>query len=114
MDQNKTLPRLIRFKEAPAYLGMNRNRFNEEVRPYIAEIRMGIQGVAFDRLDLDAWVEQYKHCNGRPALRRSVWDEEECQDSPKEARSGTSTKKSTELEFAKALERVGLKKQKNT
>ena len=108
------LPRLIRFRDAPTYLGMDRNRFNNEVRPHITAIPIGIQGIAFDRLDLDAWVEQYKRCNGCPALRRSVWDEEECQDSPKGARSGTSTRRSTEFEFAKALERVGLKKQKNT
>ena len=24
----------------------------------------------FDRLDLDAWSEHYKDCNGRPAKRR--------------------------------------------
>ena len=26
-------PRLIRLRDAPAYLGMDRNRFNREVRP---------------------------------------------------------------------------------
>lgn len=28
------LPRLIRFRDAPAYLGMDRNRFNSEVSPH--------------------------------------------------------------------------------
>jgi len=27
-------PRIIRFKDAPRYLGMDRNRFNAEVRPH--------------------------------------------------------------------------------
>ena len=27
------LPRILRFRDAPAYLGMDRNRFNAEVRP---------------------------------------------------------------------------------
>ena len=111
---NTILPRLIRLRDVPTYLGMDRHRFNNEVRPHLREIPIGIQGIAFDRLDLDAWVEQYKHCNGRPALRRSVWDEKECQGSPKGERSGTSTKKSTELEFAKALAQIGSKKRKNT
>ena len=28
----KILPRFIRFRDAPTYLGMDRNRFNAEVR----------------------------------------------------------------------------------
>jgi hypothetical protein len=48
-------PRFIRVRDAPAYLGMDRNRFNREVRPLLACIPIGIQGVAFDRLDLDRW-----------------------------------------------------------
>ena len=60
-------PRLLRFRDAPHYLGMDRNRFNAEVRPHLTEIRIGRQGVAFDRLELDAWVDHYKSRNGRPA-----------------------------------------------
>ena len=52
-------PRLIRLRDAPAYLGMDRNRFNREVRPALLEIRIGRQGVAFDRLEMDAWVDHY-------------------------------------------------------
>jgi len=39
-------PRLIRFRDAPRYLGMDRNRFNTEVRPYLVKIsvRYGIPG----------------------------------------------------------------------
>lgn len=47
-------PRLIRLRDAPAYLGMDRNRFNAEVRPCLTEIPIGKQGIAFDRLELDA------------------------------------------------------------
>jgi predicted DNA-binding transcriptional regulator AlpA len=54
------LPRLLRLRDAPAYLGMDRNRFNAEVRPYVIEIPIGEQGIAFDRLELDAWVDHYK------------------------------------------------------
>ena len=110
----KFLPRLLRFRDAPTYLGMDKNRFNNEVRPYVTEIPVGSQGIAFDRLDLDAWVDDYKKCNGRPAHGRSVWDVKGCQDFVREARPGTSTKLSTEFAFAKALEQVELKKRNNT
>jgi hypothetical protein len=43
------LPRLIRLRDAPFYQGMDRNRFNAEVRPFLTEIPIGDQGVAFDR-----------------------------------------------------------------
>ncbi len=69
-------PRVLRLRDAPRYLGMNRNLFNAEIRPYLTEVRIGRQGVAFDRLELDAWWEQYKSRNGRPAARRNKpWDE---------------------------------------
>ena len=59
------LPRFIRLRDAPFYLGMERNRFNQDVRPYVDEIPIGKQGVAFDRLDLDAWADEYKRHNTR-------------------------------------------------
>ncbi len=65
-DSKQLLPRLIRLRDAPYYLGMDRNRFNAEVRPSLTEIPIGKQGVAFDRLDLDAWADDYKRRNGRP------------------------------------------------
>ncbi len=58
-------PRIIRLRDAPGYVGMDRNRFNREVRPYLMEIPIGKQGIGFDRLDLDRWVDHYIHCNGR-------------------------------------------------
>jgi len=48
------LDRLIRYRDAPRYLGMKRNRFDSEVRPGLTEIPMGERGIAFARLDLDA------------------------------------------------------------
>ena len=70
------LPRLVRFRDAPGYLGMDRNRFNRDVRPHLTTIPIGQQGIAFDRLELDAWVDAYVSCNGRPAARRNKpWDE---------------------------------------
>ena len=107
-------PRLIRLRDAPIYLGMDRNRFNAEIRPRLIEIPIGQHGIAFDRLDLDAWVDHYKDCNSRPAQQESVWEQNECQALSSEATPGTSTKESTETEFAKALAQVSSKKQKGT
>src|SRR5262249_48383957 len=58
-------PRFIRLRDAPAYLGMDRSLFNLTVRPTLTEVTIGRQGVAFDRLDLDAWADEYMRRNGR-------------------------------------------------
>lgn len=110
-------PRLIRMRDAPLYLGMDRNRFSRLVRPYITDIPIGQQGVAFDRLELDAWATHYMKCNGRPAARRTTpWDKprEPCLGSPKEAMSGISTRESEAAEFAKALAKLTSKKRSST
>ncbi len=53
--------RLIRLKDAPTYLGMDKNRFSKDVRPYIPNLPIGRRGIAFDRHDLDRWVDDFKH-----------------------------------------------------
>lgn len=93
---------------------MDRNRFDDEVRPYMIEIPIGIQGLAFDRIDLDAWADHYKACSGRPAERRPLWDENKYQAWSNVTKSGTLTKKLTDDGFAKALEQGTLKKLKNS
>ena len=107
MSALNILPRLIRQRDAPGYLGMDRHRFNEVVRPNLIEIPIGSQGIAFDRLDLDAWVDDYKHCSGRPAAtnHRSLdkWDEKEHRVSKNVASSGVLRKGFSDADFAKAL-----------
>ena len=88
------LPRLVRLRDAPAYLGMDRNRFNTEVRPCLTTIPVGQQGIAFDRLELDAWVEDYISRNGRRPKAPKLEDDTcqnvtECRGSAKKAGSGT-------------------------
>lgn len=112
---NQLLPRFVRFRDAPFYLGMDRNRFNTEVRPYLTKIPIGRQGLAFDRLELDAWVEEYISRNGRPAaIRRKPWDEQERRASLDGVESGTSTRQSEATAFAKALARTVSKKRRTT
>ena len=64
-------PRVIRFRDAPRYVGMDRNLFNAEVRPYLTEIPIGKQGVGFDRLELDAWLDEYSRPQRASRTERS-------------------------------------------
>jgi hypothetical protein len=90
------LPRLIRFRDAPLYLGMDRNRFNVEVRPNLTAVPIGQQGIAFDRLELDAWVDDYISRNGRRPKASKLEDDvcletkTECRVCVSETGSGTS------------------------
>ena len=117
MSNIHIIPRLIRLRDAPSYLGMDRHRFNKEVRPKVTEVPMGTQGIAFDRLDLDAWVDDYIQCSSRPAAsnRRNleIWDENARQESTKKVVTGKSTKKSLDSDFAKALVLATSRKQKS-
>ncbi len=95
---------------------MDRNRFNIEVRPLVTEVRIGTQGIAFDRLELDAWVDDYLARNGRPGQSKGVtsWDANETPASSAGQDDGSSTNASAGSVFAKALERLSLKKRNDT
>lgn len=110
------ISRIIRFRDAPRYLGMDRNRFNAEVRPCVTEVRIGQQGVAFDRLELDAWVDEYFVRNGRPGRTKGAtsWDANETPASRGGQDDGSSTNGSAGNVFAKALAQISLKKLNGT
>jgi hypothetical protein len=110
----KVQPRIIRFRDAPFYLGMDRNRFNAEVRPYLTEVPIGKQGVGFDRLELDAWVDEYVTRNGRPAEKGvQQWGANRYPASSSVQGFGTSTSGSAGGEFAKALDQLASRKRSN-
>jgi hypothetical protein len=74
---------------------MDRNKFNIEVRPSLTEIWLGPQSVAFDRLELDAWIDDYIARNGRRPRASTTEDDicqtaTECQASASRAGCGTS------------------------
>jgi predicted DNA-binding transcriptional regulator AlpA len=109
MNRQAVQPRLLRLRDAPRYLGMDKNRFNREVRPWVTVIPIGSKGVAFDRLDLDAWVDEYKCRNGRPpahieGTRSSELPER--QDSSSVGRFGISKRSSEERAFERAVQRA--------
>ena len=64
-------PKLIRMRDAPAYLGMSLRVFNQTVLPNVREVVVGIQGVAFIRDELDQWAEDFFELYGvaKPASR---------------------------------------------
>jgi hypothetical protein len=102
-------PRIVRFRDAPAYLGMDRGRFNAEVRPHLTEIPIGVQGIGFDRLELDAWVDEYVARNGRPGRSKGdmSWDAEKYPASSCGPACGISTSVSSAGEFARPLAQLG-------
>ncbi|MGL6246243.1 hypothetical protein [Pseudomonas sp.] len=121
------LPRFIRAKQAPAYLGMCRAVFDAEVRPQIREFPIGKQGVAFDRLELDAWADAYiesmaiekasNEDNNRPRSGRqgvNKWREKQSPASTRGTGFGTSTKSSEVSDFKKALDQAKGRKQSST
>ena len=98
------LPRLLRASIAPKYLGMTRNTFNQLVRTNVIEIPIGKTGKAFDRLDLDQWVEHTKQATrGHPNRGKILWEKSVYQDSINEADFGTLTNPFSEKEFAKLV-----------
>jgi hypothetical protein len=103
-------PRFIRLRDAPRFFGMDKNRFNREVRPHLTEIRIGTQGRAFDRLEMEAAAEEYKSRNGIPVApstrRKPSWEIKERRVSLSAVGSGTSTSSSEECAFARALEQA--------
>ena len=64
-------PRFIRMRDAPSYLGMDERTFNAQVRPYLMQIPIAGRGIAFDRVDLDAWADDYKTRARQSALQNS-------------------------------------------
>ncbi|MDP9518785.1 hypothetical protein Q7L49_27735 [Pseudomonas protegens] len=120
-------PRFIRAMKAPAYLGMCREEFKNTVRPHLTEIRIGKQGVAFDRNELDAWADAYiqsvaiekasNEDNNPPRSGRQgvkTWREKRSQASTRGTGFGTSTKSSEVADFRKALEQAKGRKRSST
>lgn len=66
-------PAIIRIKNAPHYCGMNRKRFNREVRSLLTTVPIGKTGIGFFRNELDAWAENLKNTQGIPPETRKIW-----------------------------------------
>lgn len=108
-------PRLIRLRDAASYLGMDRNRFNKEVRPFLITLKIGQQGIAFDRLDLDCWANEFKKHQGLPPQQTRHWHFSNKQPllSEKNKVSTLLTKKTVEEKFQQFVNQI-LRKKTNT
>jgi hypothetical protein len=101
---------------------MDKNRFNRLVRPRVTEVRIGVQGIAFDRLELDRWWAHYKSRNGRPAAKEALWDAKEERDVIHARASsgvtvgiaGLSTKSGSDNAFTASLSRIARMRRKNS
>ncbi|MES2142503.1 MAG: hypothetical protein V4471_06465 [Pseudomonadota bacterium] len=102
-------PRLIRLRDAPKYLGMDRNRFNNEVRPFLITLKIGKQGIAFDRMDLDQWADEFKQHKGKPAQQLMHWQKNSIRPLLEDTYS-PRIKKSIDEEFQQIVEQVLAKK----
>ena len=90
-------PRWLYPADAHAYLAMSKNLFEKLVRPYVAEIPLGNQRLAYDKHDLDRFADYHKRRYGRPPKNKEsmIWeDDQQGQASPFEAVSGTSINRS--------------------
>ncbi len=100
------LNRFYRRAEAAQYLGMSTFTFDREARPYLTEIPIARQGIAFDRVEMDAWADNHKAANGRPAQKEGLW-QSECRASTSGAHTGGLTSESKVMaEWQRARERA--------
>lgn len=106
------LPRFIRYRDAPGYLGVDRGRFNTEIRPYLIEIPIGDRGIAFDRLDLEEFADQYKRRNGRLSRNTKVLlcEQGQKESNPLPITEGLLTKSTGESEYSRASVKLVKKK----
>tara|TARA_R110002049_G_scaffold282589_3_gene462443 strand:+ start:2711 stop:3061 length:351 start_codon:yes stop_codon:yes gene_type:complete len=109
-------PRIIRAGQAPGYCGMNERLFNKEIRPKLTVIKLAVQGIGFDRFEIDEALDQYIAEYGRaPEVNKEQkCKNEERQDSLSLTASGISTRQSMVSDFAKAAKQAKSKKLKSS
>ncbi len=99
------LKRFYRLPDAAEYVGMSVFSFNKLVRPFLTEIPIGKQGLAFCRLELDVYAGHHMAANGHPARKEGLWLESHPA-STSGAKSGGSTRLSTVYDFDAVREQV--------
>ena len=73
--QIQIVPYLLRPPVAHAYCGMSRAVFNREIRPFIREISLGRQSLAYVRADIDRALETFISRSAGPASQVCIGDE---------------------------------------
>ena len=108
MDDKKINPRMLNTTDAAKYLGVGANLFRRNIRPYLAEVKIGKRPY-FEIIELEHYIEEQKKKSIKPVKKyeeRQKWERKERQDCSSAASIGTSKKQYAESLFAKALEQA--------
>lgn len=68
------IPGIIRLRDAPYYLGMNKTFFRDSVQPYLTRIPIDKRGIGFSRVELDCWIAYTKATVGQPPKKIPPWE----------------------------------------
>lgn len=68
------IPGIIRLRDAPYYLGMNKTYFRDQVQPYLTRIRIDKKGIGFTRVELDRWIAYAQATLGQPPQNTPPWE----------------------------------------
>lgn len=68
------IPGIVRMRDAPYYLGMNKTFFRDTVQPYLTRIRIDKKGVGFCREELDRWIAYARATMGQPPQNQPPWE----------------------------------------
>ena len=110
-------PKWVRLRDIPAYTGMDQKLFNRIVRPHLVEIRLSSKCVAFDKVDLDHWMDEYKVGNGLPPDQKGgkkSWEGRKRRVYTGETKFGISERQSVDERYLEALERATTTKPKKS
>ena len=67
------IPGIVRLRDAPYYLGMNKTYFRDQVQPYLTRIRIDKKGIGFVRAELDQWIAYTQATLGQPPKSTPPW-----------------------------------------
>ena len=107
------IKRFYTATEARDFLGMNKNEWYRDAKPYLSEIKRGKQKSVYCFYELNALASKIKVARGRPAEKEiEQWDNLNQPDSTNQmaVESGTLIRSSKVPDFAKAAERIRSKK----
>lgn len=100
-------PRIVRQRDAPGYVGVDRNKFDAEWRPYLTEVPLGQRALGYDRLELDRLADAYIAARGRPGrnMEGAICELGQTESSLPEMAGGSSTSSTRARGFSSASAR---------
>ncbi len=69
------IPGIVRLRDAPYYLGMNKTFFRDAVQPYLTRIPIDKKGIGFSRIELDCWIAYTQATIGQPPKKTPPWED---------------------------------------